>query len=208
MPRIFRRRERGQVMMFAALLAPLLLGMTGMAIDLGRVAKNHRDTQNASDAAALAGAGVLLKGGTTSAATAAALSWAQKNGYDASKTTVHIPPTAGAHVGDSNYVEVSITTTTPTLFIRVLSITSTTEQGRAVAGFQGSNKDYALIVLNKTMCSAYNQSSGSTLNIVGGGAMVNSSCKPSANQSGGMAQTCRGGAQGRLVRETAGQRDL
>jgi Flp pilus assembly protein TadG len=187
MLRILRRRERGQVMMFSALLAPILLGMTGMAIDIGRVAANRRDTQNAADAASLAGAGVLLGGGTTSAATTAALSWAQKNGYDASKTTVHIPPTSGPYANETpaQHVEVMITTTTPTLFMRILRINSTTEQGRAVAGYLTTPKNYALIVLDHTACPAYTQSGSSAITINGGGAIVNSSCDPSASQSGG-----------------------
>jgi Flp pilus assembly protein TadG len=187
MLRIFRRRERGQVIVFAALLAPILLGMTGMAIDIGRVATSRRHTQNAADAAALAGAGKLLSGGTVDQAKTAALDWAQKNGYDATKTTVHIPPASGPYANETPplHVEVSITTTTPTLFIRVLRINSTTEQGRAVAGFKTTPKNYALIVLDHAACPAYSQSGSSAITINGGGAIVNSSCNPSASQSGG-----------------------
>ena len=171
--------------MLVAGLLPVLLGMTGLAIDLGSVAAHRREAQNAADAAALAGAGVLLNGGTPTAARTAALSWAQKNGYASAATTVNIPPLSGAHIGDSNYVEVSVAKTSPTAFIKILGINSTSVGSRAVAGFKTTPKNYALIVLNKTTCSAYNQTSSSTLTINGGGLIVNSSCNPSAVQGGG-----------------------
>ena len=166
------------------LLLPILLAFVGMAVDLGMVAAKRRDAQNAVDSAALAGAGVLIKGGTVAAAKTEALSYATKNGY-AAGVTVNIPPASGPHLGDLNYVEVLATRSQPTFFIRAVGISSVSAGARGVGGFTVTPKNYALAVLNKTMCSAYNQGSNSTVNIIGGGAIVNSSCNPSASQSGG-----------------------
>ena len=57
---LFRRRpragERGQVIVLSALVLPMLLGITGIGIDYGVGVAVRRNTQNAADAAALAGA--------------------------------------------------------------------------------------------------------------------------------------------------------
>jgi len=178
------RGQSGQVVMIAGLLLPLLLGMAGLAVDVGIAASGRRDTQNAADAAALAGAGILHDGGSATAARTAARSWAQKNGYPDAETTVNIPPQSGAHTGDSSYVEVVITHQRSTLFMRALHVNNITSSSRAVAR-HSRVKSYAMIVLNPTKCSAYNQSSGSVLTLNGGGLIVDSSCKPSGSQGGG-----------------------
>ena len=48
--------ERGQVAMIAAGLLPVLLGMTGLAVDVGSYMSERRQLQNAADSIALAGA--------------------------------------------------------------------------------------------------------------------------------------------------------
>jgi putative Flp pilus-assembly TadE/G-like protein len=178
-------RERGQVMMVAALLLPLFLSFLGIAIDVGFVAARHRHMQNAADAAALAAAGVLLNGGSALDARAAAIDWSAKNGYSWSETTIHIPPTGGVHVGNSNYVEVIVDHSQSLLFMSALNIPSISETSRAVAGFTTQSRNYALVVLDPTKCSSYNQSSGNTLTIVGGGAMIDSNCHPAGALGGG-----------------------
>src|SRR4029079_19278877 len=87
---IFRKRERGQVLMFTALLAPILLGMTGMALDIGSYARHQRHLQNAADSIALAAAQDLCKVtcSDTTAATASANTWAIKNNVALSDVTL------------------------------------------------------------------------------------------------------------------------
>jgi len=179
-----RPDEAGQVMMLAGLLLPILLGAAGLAVDLGIVAARHRAAQNAVDAAALAGAGVLHDGGSVSSAHTAARGMVQENGFASSEATVNIPPQSGPHTGDNSYVEVLVSHQQPTIFMRVLHINTTTTRARAVAKISRV-KNYALVVLDDTKCSAFNQSSNNTLTLVNGGAMVNSSCKPSGSQGGG-----------------------
>ena len=43
------RNERGQVFLLAALIFPVLLGMAGLAIDLGSYSSHRRDLQNQAD---------------------------------------------------------------------------------------------------------------------------------------------------------------
>ncbi len=176
---------RGQAFVFIAAMLAVLLGMGGIAVDVGRAATVRRTTSNAADAAALAGAGVLLTEGSQANAIAAAYAYAQHNGFPASETEVHIPPLSGPHAGDTLYVEVKIRHTLPTTLIRALGIKQVTINSRAVAGTIWNPRDYALVVLNKTACSAYSQSSSNNLVIHGGGAIINSSCRPSGVLGGG-----------------------
>ena len=175
--------------MIAALLAPVILGMAGIAIDVGFAMHERVKAANAADAAALAGADVLMNGGEAEAARSVALIYAQKNGYEPSVTTVYVPPMNGPHKGDEDYVEVSIASSTRTFFMRVLHVESTTVRARAVAASVTPPKNYALVILDETACSAFDQSSSANLTINGGGMMVNSSCDPSASQSGGSSIT-------------------
>lgn len=54
------RNERGSVMPFVALVTVALLGMTALAVDSGMLFTARGEAQRAADAAALAGAGVLI----------------------------------------------------------------------------------------------------------------------------------------------------
>ena len=77
-----RKRERGQILMLAALLLPVLLGMAGMAVDIGSYASDRRALQNAADAVALAAAQELPDVIDTQDAADA---WALKNNIDPSE---------------------------------------------------------------------------------------------------------------------------
>jgi Flp pilus assembly protein TadG len=89
MKRLVRRlrRERGQVLVIAALLLPVLLAMVGMAVDVGTYASDRRALQNAADAMALAGGQELPD---SAAATSAALSLADDHGVNTGDVTVTI----------------------------------------------------------------------------------------------------------------------
>ncbi len=167
------------------MLMPVLLAFVGLAVDVGVLVGQHQQSQNAADAAALAAAGILLNGGSTIDAQNAGIAYGAKNGYLSSEISVQIPPNTGPHVGDATYVAVVIQHTQPTVFMRVFQIGSVTIGARAVAGFKPVPQNYALVVLDRTQCSAYSQSSGSTLTVNGGGVMVNSSCQPSGSLGGG-----------------------
>ncbi len=107
-----RRDESGQTLIMFALGLAVLLGMAAMTIDVGLAYVARRDMQNAADAAALAGADVLLEGQSSVLAANAARDIALQNGYANAATdvtvTINIPPTSGPHSGDSDFVEVII----------------------------------------------------------------------------------------------------
>ena len=124
---IFRRAHRaqhGQVILFAALILPVLLGMTALAIDVGGYADDKRTLQNAADAIALAAAHDMCTPdphscSDTSAATTAANAYAQSNNVDTSKMTVTF---LGGNTAPK--VRVTITTNHRFAFIRILGVNS------------------------------------------------------------------------------------
>src|SRR5207237_4898888 len=71
--------DRGQTLVIAGLLLTMLVGVVGLAIDLGWFELNLVRMQRAADAAALAG--VVYLPGNVAAGYAAAIAEAGKNGY-------------------------------------------------------------------------------------------------------------------------------
>ena len=65
-----RRSETGQVLVIFALSITVIFGAAGLAFDIGRFYSERRFLQNAADAAALAAANALIRGGTTAEADA------------------------------------------------------------------------------------------------------------------------------------------
>jgi hypothetical protein len=117
--------ERGQVVMVAALLLPVLLGMVGMAVDIGTYASERRTLQNAADSIALAAAQELPD---EVAARDAGEEWADRNGINLADLTIVID-TAGA----TPFARATIGRTHEFAFVRVLGIDSKGVGARATA---------------------------------------------------------------------------
>lgn len=177
--RLFRR-ERGQVLVLAALLATALLGFVGLAIDGGLWYAERRHLQNASDEATLAAAYELSYGGSVAATTTAALENAAANGYNnngsTNTVTVNIPPTSGEHGGDPDFVEVIIDQKPTTFFIHTVLDNGGSVQARGVAGLTSPSGDYALLLLSPSQCRALDVSGSGAIIVNNGGIMVNSNC--------------------------------
>jgi len=147
-----RNPESGQALVFTAVAIFVLIGVTGLAIDMGVLRYQKRLQQSAADAAAIAGANNLsfpASGGVT----AGAQNGAAGNGFtdNSGGTTctnnpgtvgcvtvaVNNPPLSGPHVsGTTNadkYVEVLVTVVQPTYFMQAVGIPSETITARAVA---------------------------------------------------------------------------
>jgi len=151
-----RKNEAGQALVFVAFALLVLLGVTGLAVDMGVLRYEKRLQQTAADGAALAGASNLAYGGITTGAQNAAASngFTDNGGGLVSKcgstaavgtTCVQVlnPPAAvtvngvtipaGPHSGNANYVEVVVAAVHPTYFMRLLGVTQETITARAVA---------------------------------------------------------------------------
>ncbi len=125
MARLFRNGERGQALVLGLLLLPFLVGMTGMAIDIGSYASERRTLQNAADSIAIAAAQDLPD---SAAATAAANTYAGHNGIDLTSMTVTIS-------GGTTAPKVTVQLTDPHnfAFMKIFGVDSKNVGARAAA---------------------------------------------------------------------------
>lgn len=143
--------RRGAILVWFALSLTLLLGLTGLVVDGGYLMATHRHLQNSVDAAAMAAADELLRYGSHSNAGDAALESVQSfNQLPTASVTVNVPPAAGPHAGQSDYVEVVAELEVSTLFIHLLPGTSDKQlvRARAVGGVELVPSSYAILALD------------------------------------------------------------
>jgi hypothetical protein len=116
--------------------------MAGFAVDVGTLFRAKRNLQTAADAAAVAGADESKYGDWKAAAKAAAAQNGITDGSGGATVTVNNPPSSGSHASG---VEVIITVSEPTYFMKVFHLTSMNVSARAVAGLTaGSGCIYTL----------------------------------------------------------------
>lgn len=148
---MIRKTQSGQALVLTATALVALLGVMGLAIDMGVLRYEKRLQQAAADAAAIAGASNLPFNNTGSPGIiAGAQNASAANGFTDNtgggcgpaptnlgigdvKVTVCNPPIAGPHAGDVDYVEAYVSAGHPTYFMKVLGVDSETVTARAVA---------------------------------------------------------------------------
>jgi Flp pilus assembly protein TadG len=124
-------KQAGQILVLFALMLTTLIGLVGIAIDVTYAWRAGLQVQRAADAAAMAGV-VYLPGDLADAGTQARLTSAD-NGYSAA---------TGAAIGvapnrdNSRQLDVTITASVPTFFVRLFGINTWTVTRAARAGFQ------------------------------------------------------------------------
>jgi Flp pilus assembly protein TadG len=177
--RRLHKNERGQTLIFVALMMVALLGIVGFVVDIGDVYYNYNQLQNSADAAALAGGATLPN--TTAAAVATTYSSVAggKNvygnlqnvtmvsGYPQVKclttlTNESIPCLAPAN---ANAIVVEQTATVPMFFAQVLGIHTMTITATATASMRGAQVGvYNVVVILDTTESMNSMDSSSTCN--------------------------------------------
>lgn len=133
------RKESGQVLVLAALSLVVLIGFTGLTVDVGMAQYTRSKMQNAADAAALAGASELPTAGT---AIITATDYAASNGAPDWIITATTP-----YAGDPNKIEVVCAGESESFFTKVLGIEIGNVGARAVAeraSMQGGPFDYTV----------------------------------------------------------------
>jgi len=118
------------VFVIVSLALAALMGISALAVDVGDLWTTRRLMQNAADAAAMAGADEVAIGGSTNQVIAAAQAASAQNGFtdgsgtlaSSSKVSVAVyePPQSGPYANNGNAVQVIVSQTQPTYFIRVL----------------------------------------------------------------------------------------
>jgi Flp pilus assembly protein TadG len=190
--RRFPRRPSGQVFLLVTVALVVLIGMAALAVDIGNLWTTRRLMQSAADAGAVAGADEIAIGGSGSAITAAAKDASSHNGFVDGGTrpgtsntitvAVHNPPTSGPFAANSNAVQVDVSQTQPTYFMKVLGWQSVPVSTTAVAVTQGSGS--CVYSLDRTAPGALT---------VAGTASVNSACGMYVNSDSSSALTVSGG---------------
>jgi hypothetical protein len=180
--------ERGQVLVIVVLTMFGLIGLAGLAIDGSRAYSDRRQAQNAADTAALAAALAYVRTPGEDW-TAVGYSRAASNGYDDKETTnfvdVYHPPTTGPYSGNSEYVQVTITSHLPTFLGRVVGIEQVTNTVQAVARvtptiFTEMYDGHAVVGLAPHECKAVKFQGNANTTLTGGGLFVNSDCDEAA----------------------------
>lgn len=161
-----------------------LLGMTALAIDGGNAYVDRRRAEAAASAAALTASITRIEGGDWRAA---ALAVARTNGYDNDGVTntveMNTPPLSGPFAGNSEFIEVRITSHLSTYFGVVVGIPKITSIGLAVSQSKPAEygqmfDGYAIVSLaphsdcNKNISFWIHEET--TINLIGGGIFVNS----------------------------------
>ncbi len=173
---LFRNNEQGGMVVYAAAITPILLGIASLAIDATAWHAGSRITRSIADSAAMAGALEIARTGQAGAASAASSS-ALFNGLQPGVDilTVNIPPTSGAYMtGDA--VEVIVERPAPQMLSLLFFSEPMTIASRAVARLDG----------NDTCVFALNPSDSGTLKI-SGGAQVELPCGVIVNSTDGSA---------------------
>ena len=182
-----RHHSRGFVLVTMVASTAVLLGIVGLAIDIGYLELLKLRMQTAADAAAVGGVQEFRMNGASSV-TAAARADAAANGFtngaNAVSVTVNHPPSGGFSTADPTAVEVIITRDAGTMFLSALGLTSATIKARSVAR-QGSS----------TNCMYTLDPAGADALSVANGVAVTSSCGVVVDSTNAKALTASGGAK-------------
>ena len=151
-------RRKGAIVPLVAISLVAILGITGLVIDGGTALTERRHARNVADAAALAAAVDLLNATGPAHAVRSAYEYADLNGYRTDPSTwnfvasgnppsitstrtlgnttvtVNIPPLAGLHTGNHEFVEVIATRKLDPFFIQIVGGGQTNPGARAVVG--------------------------------------------------------------------------
>jgi len=176
----FYKDERGQMLPVMALMLTGLLGMTALAVDIGRVYASYRDLQASTNAAALAGASGLPNTTASSIATTFSSLSGDDNAYSFMPnvamvsgypkleclTTLTNQGVACIAPANANAIQVMQQVVVPTFFAGLLNHKSMTLTATATAAMRGaSSAPYNVAILVDTtasMADADNDSQCST----------------------------------------------
>jgi Flp pilus assembly protein TadG len=149
----FRRDENGSFVVITALLLPVLIGMGGLATEVGVWFYQHEKMQNAADAGAMSAALASSSNNTTTEARAVIQSFGYVNGYDNATVAVNQPPSLGSHSNNASAIEIVIQRTQRRFFSGLFNATPMVITARSVA-LNDDNGDGCVLTLDKTASAA------------------------------------------------------
>lgn len=157
----------------AALLLLLALGFIALGVEMSQLLLEQRKQQSVADSAAVAAAAVLGRSDPQDEARAVAAELGYQHGVDQVSVTLSNPPTAGAHAGDDDYVEVTVQRAVTPALVQLYQSGAFTVRARAVAT-RGQPASNCLTVLDPTSGKALEMDNSATLRLSGCGLTVNS----------------------------------
>lgn len=173
--------EAGAALILFALSLPVLVALSGLAVDVGLWYTKKRELQTVADSAALAAGWEKARGATTAVAQAAALTEARRNGYSAGNgaaLAVNSPPTSGSRSGSNLAAEAIVEEPTELFFstaivdqqfmirarsvaelqsvgvVCVLALDTTADRAADFTGNTASNFSDCIVAANSTSASA------------------------------------------------------
>jgi Putative Flp pilus-assembly TadE/G-like len=199
--------ERGVLSVMFALMVLVIVGFTGLAIDVGYLQWQKGRIQAAADAAAM---GALRELELSHTDLLAAGQYDAKlngfdDGHDGTTVAIHNPPSSGTYSNNSHAVEAVVTRTIPTFFMRAFGQTSVSVSARAVAlttSTQGSVGG-CIFALDPAANNAF-EISGSSVVTTSCGVVVNSASSKAFVNSGGGQLNLGSGAKIGVVGPGAG----
>lgn len=102
--RLLRKKVRGQSLPLIALMIVVLMALVGLSVDVGNTYAEQRNTQRATNAAALAGMNALIAGGSDYTVQQAIVNSLKSNGIDAAEDIDALP---GQRILRANYLDES-----------------------------------------------------------------------------------------------------
>lgn len=192
--------ERGSVIVLLAIALVAIVAMAGLAMDGSLLYATKQRTQAAADAAAQAAAMDIYNGMSQATASSSATWYAQQNGFNTASDSVSVtyPSCAGltwcnGHVSVSgidspNLIEVKVSRTVNTTFLRVLSLSASTVSATADAVIALTPAPIPIVVTHPTNANVVvTGGAKSVITICGGGQrafQVNSSSANAINSPG------------------------
>lgn len=192
-----RRRigERGVSLLMVTMSIFVLFGMAGLALDGGQLYVTKQRAQAAADAGAQAGIMDMFRG--LGDGTASATAYVQQNGFTVAEVAVAHPSCAvldwcNGHVTLSttdapNLIQVTVTRTVNTTFMRALGAGASTVSAVAFAAISLEPQPIPILVLHPTKSGSFSKNGSNSITICGGpprSIQVNSSSTTSVNISG------------------------
>lgn len=169
--------QGGQTIALVALAAMVLIAFTGLVVDGGEVTTEHRDAQNAVDAAALAAAIQIANNHTEANATSVGTLVAGMNGISTSDLHLAYYDSSGAATTGANQVA-TVTATIQhlfgTIFLPIIGIDSATVGATATATV-AHGAACVLCVMSPSASGALNVTDNGGVTVTGGSIAVNSS---------------------------------
>jgi Flp pilus assembly protein TadG len=181
--RAFTKNTSGTILILTALILPLLVGIAGLAIQVGVGYSTRRTLQTIADTIAIGGATEIANGGINLLQRAQADAIANNFTPGGSNTlTVNNPPLSGAYTNNASAVEVILTQKVSLAFTNLFLASPVTISARAIATSQAAPP--CILALDPSLGSSFKVAGNSTVSALNCTIGVNSTSPTALDLSG------------------------